>query len=407
MADINETQPANPATSTVSEIPVELKQQMDIALNLGNSQPTESTTELVDTNAGTADVPHETLPQLDFNLLKERFGFEKPDDVLSAIEQYNQIKSNPPATPEPLKFENEFSEKLFSAIKEGKIDEVYSALDQQIRLDKITSGEVNQDNSEEIIKIGMQLEYPTLSKEEINYQYKLQYKLPKQPVRSDDELDGEWEERKAEYDEAVQDVAMRKIIAAKMAMPKLESAKTKISLPDIQKANDPKYEEYLQYMKDLEAEERVDAETIEAYKSFTPKDVLTKVPFIDEANKIAFDFTFEPKQEDFSKVIDLVSNPGKFYDLYKNSDGSSNRKKFLEDVYFSQNREAIIMAAMSQAKNAALKSMLPDNTTGNGLTRQSVQMTQEPNELQKQMDIALGRFMPNGNGNKAVLTQQN
>lgn len=390
MADINEVTQEAPVVQT-QEIPAELKQQMDLALGIKPTEQVQPPTQEV-----IPPVSHETTPQFDLTPFKERFGIEKQEDLFSIVEEYNKFKSEPPK-PAELSFENDFSKNLFDAIKSGKISDVHAALDQQLKLDKLTTSEITNDNADEIIKLGMKLEYPTLSDKEIDYQYKQQYKLPKEPVKGEMEEDDEFEQRKADYEEVVYDINMRKTIAAKMAQPKLEAAKTKISLPEIEKQVDPEYQEYLQYKKELEEDERIDAETKEAYKSFTPKDVETKLPFIDEANKINFEFQFEPDGEGFAKTIDLVSNPGKFYDLYKNPDGTSNRKKFLEDVYFSQNRERIIMEAMKQAKNAAIKAMLPDNSAGTGLNRQPVLPDVQQTELDKQMEMALKPYM-RGNG---------
>ena len=392
MADINEVTQEAPVAQT-QEIPAELKQQMDLALGMKPVEPAQPTQEQ---NTPTQPVPHETAPQFDLTPFKERFGIEKQEDLLSIVEEYNRFKAEPPK-PVELPFENDFSKNLFDAIKGGKIPDVYAALDQHLKLEKLTSSEITNDNADEIIKLGMKLEYPTLSEQEIDYQYKQQYKLPKEPVKGELEDDDDFEQRKADYEEAVYDIKMRKTIAAKMAQPKLEAAKTKISFPEIEKQVDPEYQEYLQYKKELEEDERIDAETKEAYKAFTPKDGETKLPFIDEANKINFEFQFEPDGEGFAKTIDLVSNPGKFYDLYKNPDGTSNRKKFLEDVYFSQNRERIIMEAMKQAKNAAIKAMLPDNSAGTGLNRQPVLPDVQQTELDKQMEMALKPYM-RGNG---------
>ncbi len=136
----------------------------------------------------------------------------------------------------------------------------------------------------------------------------------------------------------------------------------------------------------MEESAAIDAETKEAYKSFTPKDIETRINFNDEANKIAFEFHYEPEAEGFKQSLDLVTDTQKYFEKYKNSDGSPNRKQFLQDIYFIQNKEKIIMAAMNQAKNATLKAQLPDNSQGS-FQRQQPQ-TGEPNELHKYMQAA-------------------
>lgn len=55
------------------------------------------------------------------------------------------------------------------------------------------------------------------------------------------------------------------------------------------------------------------------------------------------------------------------------------------------------MEAMKQAKNAAIKAMLPDNSAGTGLNRQPVLPDVQQTELDKQMEMALKPYM-RGNG---------
>ena len=175
MADINENQPIEQG----AEIPAELKQMMDISLNFNKPDfkvPTEQTPELEgNPNNPQSASPAETQP-FSLDIFREKYGIESPEDIFKEIDEARIIKASPPQ-PQPITFENEFSEKLFNAIRENKIDEVYSALDKQLKLDKLTSSEVTVDNAESIIKLGMQIEYPDLTQSEIDYKSKNTYAL--------------------------------------------------------------------------------------------------------------------------------------------------------------------------------------------------------------------------------------
>ena len=366
---------------TVQEL---IKEQMDFRLN-GGTPPQEPINEIEKPSiegAAAEPVAQEPAP-FSFDVFKDRFGYEKPEDVLSEIEQLRALKDNP--VKEELKFENEKSQKIVRALQAEKFDEVYEILHEERQLNKLTAAEVTKDTADDIIKLSMQIKYKDegLSADDVNYKFGKMYKLPKEPVELASESEAEFEERHKEWEEIVKDIEAGKIIDAKIAKRELEGAKSKIVYPNIEAEVD---EDYLQYKESLEKSATIDAETKEAYKAFKPKDIETKLNFKDEANKIEFEFQYEPDEEGFRQSLDLVMDTQKYFEKYKGQDGSPNRKQFLQDIYFIQNKDKIIMAAMNQAKNATLKSQLPDNSQGS-FQRQSPQGT-EPSELHKYMQAA-------------------
>ena len=354
----------------------ELAQMMAISLN-GGIVPQQAASE----QQVVVDEP--VIVPATFEILKEKFGYESPEAAVAEIESLRVLKSQPPVTEVP-KFENEFNEKLYKAIQAGQVKEVTQLLAQQERLDSLTTSEVNENNAADIIKLGMQLEYKTLSQAEIDYKFNKQYALPKEPVQTDSELDEEFANRKAEWQEKVTDIQMSRMIDAKMAIPKLETAKSQIKLPEIPINID---EDYVNYRKMIDEQTKIDEEVKEAYKSFTPKTIETKIPFTDEANKIGFEFQYEPSSEAFNKSLGMALDINTFFDSFKKSDGTPDRQKFLDAIHFAMNKDSIILEAIKQAKNATIKSFLPDNSNNNG-QRMSPSMTGELSELQKQMQAA-------------------
>jgi hypothetical protein len=81
----------------------------------------------------------------------------------------------------------------------------------------------------------MQLSNKLLTKEDIEFQYKQEYGLPKEPKQRETETEEEFNERVEEYKERVANVEMKKVVAAKMAIPQLEQLKQKIVLPELEK----------------------------------------------------------------------------------------------------------------------------------------------------------------------------
>lgn len=355
----------------------ELAQHMAIALNNGiipQEQITDQNTEVVTPETTDVVVP----PPLTFETIKEKFNYQSPEDAIKEIEELRKFKENPVAE---IEFENEASRKLFEAIKGGKQKEAYAILAEQERLDTYSGQEVTKDNAADIIKLGMQIKYKDLSPSEIDYKYKKTFGLPKEPVQSASETEDEFEERMNEWKNDVSDIEMDKILEAKLTKPELESHKQKLVLPDIEADIDEDYQSWKQSKEDSS---KVNAETVEAYKAFTPKTIETKISFNDEANKVAFDFQYEPTVEDLKKSVDLVSDINKFYAQFIGQDGKPDRQRFLKAVHFANNAESILMEAMKQAKNATLKATLPDN---GAIVRQLPQQ-QQVSELDANMRLA-------------------
>lgn len=378
-------------TETVIDSKQEIANQMAIAL--GTQQPIQQPVEqpinqpIQPDNSGEPNItpPVTELPAFNFEVLKEKFGYEKPEDVLSEIEQLRLLKENPSA-PQPIKYENEESQKLHLALMNGKKEEVYAILEKQQTLEKLTSQQVTKENAADIIKMGMQLKFKDLSPEEIAYKFNKEYTLPKQPVFNETlETEDEFQSKLDAWKEQVADIEMNKIINAKLMKPELDSAKSNLTLPEIEKQTDEGYD---QYLKMLEETTKLDADLKEAYRNLKPQDVLTKVPFTDEASKVNFEFQFTPDDDSFKKAVEIASDNEKFFNTFLNSDGSPNRQLWVNAVLFAIDPNKIIAEAIKQGSNARMKSMLPDNSQG-GLIRQMPQ-EQNVNELDAAMKYALG-----------------
>lgn len=370
-------------TTNTTDIAVQQQQEIaaHMALALGTPAPVQQEQIQETIQAEEQPIVVDT-PADPFAPFKE-FGYEKPEDAIKEIQEYRAFKANP--TPAEIKFENEQSEKIFKAVQAGSVKELYDYLAEQEKLERLTSAAVNKDNATEILKIGMQLDNKDLTPEEIDWKIKRQYALPKEPVQALDEEDSDFSIRKSEWQTQVADIEMSKIFDAKVVKPKLESSKSKLVFPELSNQED---EGYIQYKQMLEKQATIDEETVRAYRAITPKQIETKINFNDEANKIAFEFQYEPDNDSFSKAVDMAADASKFFKTFENQDGSPNRQKFLETIYFALNKDKILLEAMKQAKNATIKASLVDNTQG-GLLRQLPQGQQELSELDKQMNMAL------------------
>jgi len=359
----------------------QLKAEMEIALNGGVPLQVEQTQEEIIAAEQQAAQVAEPI-SFQFETFKEKFGYESPEQVLTEIEELRALKANPPKA--EVEYANEDSKAVAQLLSEGKFDEVYGFLSKKMELDRILSQEVTANNADEIIKLSMKSTYSSLNDEQIQHKFNRQYAIPKEPTQSLQEEDDDFAVRHQEWKELVEQVKMDKVIDAKMALPTLEKLKAEIVLPKIQGEVD---QDYLAWQKSLDEIEQQDTLTKEAYKTLTPKDVETKVKFIDEANKINFDFQFEPDGEGFKKAVEIASDMDKFFKSFFDSEGKPNRQMFVDAIYYSMNKQKLISEAIKQGSNARMKALLPDNQEG-GLTRQMPQ-SQEGNELDEYMKASL------------------
>lgn len=356
----------------------QLAEQMAISLN-GGIVPETIAQQQAAATATTVDTP----PSDPFGIFKEKFGYETPEAAITDIESLRAFKAAPPAA--EFKFENPDSEKVMRALQAGKHTEVYQILEQQMKIDSLTEGEMTPEKAAEVVKLGMQIKYKDLSSKEIDHKFNKTYALPPKPVQTSDEEPEEYQARVATWQAVVDDKQMDLMIEAKLAKPDLQTAKTKLVFPEIGQTVD---EDYVQWKKAIEDNGKLAEQTAQAYKAFTPKTIETKINFNDEANKIAFEFQYEPDVQGFAQSVEMVSDVTLFWKQFINPDGSPNREKFLDAVYFASNKDKVILAAMNQAKNATIKASLPDNSTG-GLIRQMPQGQEDVSELDKQMRQSL------------------
>jgi hypothetical protein len=366
--------PATPAP----EIKAELDRQMAISLNGGAPPQTPQSTAGKGQDNETPPAP----PADPFGIVKEKFGYESPEAAVLDIERLRAFHAAPPV--QPLKFENPVSQQVVEALQAGKLNEVHEILDQQLKIDRLTAGEMTADSAADVVKLGMQIKYKDLTPAEINFRFNKQYGLPPKPALLPAEDQDEYNERVAAWQAIVDDKKMELLIDAKLARPELAASKSKLVFPTIDRPQEAAFQEW---QKSIAEDDRLSAETTEAYKAFTPKSLESKQHFTDKDNKVDFDFTYEPDPEGFNQAMTLVSDIEEFWKSYYNPDGTPDRKRFLADVYFMKNRDKVIAAALRQSMNATIKAGLPDNSTG-GLVRQLPQ-TQEPNELDKMMRASL------------------
>lgn len=356
-----------------AEFKATLDQQMGLAL--GTIKPTD-----VVIPGGERQLEPPQTAADPFGIFKEKFGYDTPEIAIKEIEELRAYKATPIF--QEWKFENPESERVLKAIQAGNFKEVHSVLDQQLRIDQLTEGEITTERAADIVKLGMQIKYKDLTPAEINHKFNKQFSLPAKPVLLATEEQEEYDERVKTWQTQVDEKNLDLIIEAKLAKPELQNSKQKLVFPEIKATADPDYDNY---RKMIAESERSTAEAAEEYKKLTPKSAETKINFNDEPNKIAFEFQYEPTPEDFAKAVEATIDEKAFWNLFNNSDGTPNRAKFLRVINYARNEEKVLLEAMKQAKNATIKASLPDNSQAGGLVRQLINAPGEESEIDKQM----------------------
>ena len=365
----------SPEQQQQAEFKAELDRNMGLAL--GTIKPSD----VGNQNANGGEQQQQQAAVVDrFGIFTEKFGYDTPETAIKEIEDLRAYKATP-IIPE-LKFENEESAKIVKALQAGKHAEVYSILDQQIKIDRLIEGEITPEKAVDVVKLGMQLKYKDLTPQEIDYKFNKQFGAPSKPVMSAGEDQEEYDERVKAWQAVVDDKKMELMIEAKLAKPELQNSKQKLVFPEIESQQDPGYANYLKMV--AAAEKGAETAQVE-YKKLTPESIEKKISFNDEANKIAFEFQYKLSPENFSKALEATVDEQAFWKLFDNPDGTPDRAKFLRVINYALNEDAVLTEAMKQAKNATIKASLPDNQQGGGLVRQLVTAPGEESELDKQM----------------------
>jgi len=308
--------------------------------------------------------------------LKREFNWESEEAAKTEITELRKLKDTPQTPPE-IKFENEQSKHIHELIRQGKTKEVRQYLDTQEKLDNYTSIEVNKDTAEDIIKLSISLKNKDLTSQEIDFEYRQNYVASKEPVQKSSESDEEFLERQEEWKEKNSMIEMKKIIAAKMAKPELEAAKTKLVLPELQNTIDPKIQEANQ--KELERQQELRNLYLKSLESDYSKFNGYEVKYKDEAVEIPVNFM--PTDEEkiaLKKEMETFDVDGFIIGRWFDEKGTPNIKQAMEDITLLRKKEAIFQKIANEvgAKMKEHYIKLKHNTDVNG----SPQQTFQPNQ---------------------------
>jgi hypothetical protein len=291
---------------------------------------------------------------------KREFGKTK-QEFKAEYEELKKFRDAKPPSSE-YKFENEESRKLAVAISKGDKKAVLKILETQDKLDTYLTTEVNKETAADIIKLSIQLKNKELTTDEVEFEYKQNYTIPKEPVQKVTEDDDDFKERHDEWIEKCGIIEQKRIIAAKMAKPELEKLKTEITLPDIQNGVDPKLTEEAQ-QKELERFDGIRNQYLKVleseYTKFNGYEVRAKDGEVEIP--VAYIVTDQQKAALRDELKDFDVD-GFIESRWFNKDGSPNISQMMEDVHLLRNKGDIFQKIANDAASKRLVQHLGDKS---------------------------------------------
>jgi hypothetical protein len=282
--------------------------------------------------------------------IKERFGY---DSVEEAEQEFKKLKEQP-----SFEFKDDVSKSLFDAIKEGKADDVYEILNQQKRLEKLTSSELTPDLAAEIVKTNIKNKYKDLSADDVELLFYDQHFVPLKPEQGYDESDEDYAGKVKTWQSQV-DYAERKLmIEAKVIRPELEKLKSEIKLPDIynEAGREAESQEEFEIMQQARSiyEKTLDSD----FQSFSGFNVSVK----DEDVEIPISFNVA-EDERLAMKNDLTDfdSDSYFEGRWFTKDGKPNVQQIMADKYLLENREKIFSKIANEAASQRLLAHLKKN----------------------------------------------
>lgn len=135
--------------------------------------------------------------------------------------------------PQPQKYANEKSEKIHKLLLAGENDKVLDILNEQRKIEKLVSGDINKETAKDILKLSLEKKFEGLKPEQIEYKFNKMYGVPKEPVQRQLEDNDDFEERHSEWEQKAKDAENDLLIDAEIAKHEIAKYKEEIQLPDI------------------------------------------------------------------------------------------------------------------------------------------------------------------------------
>ena len=347
--------------------------QVEVAPTVNNEQ-TETAQQSVETEQQVQPEAQAAPEQASFDpndFIRERFGFESVEE---AEQEFRKLKEKP-----EFDFENETSRNLFAAIKEGKTDEIFDILNQQKKLEQLTSSEINSDVAAEIIRTNIQNKYKDLTSDEVDLLFYQNFGVPSKPEQGYDETDEDYSLKLKAWQNEVDYVEKRMIIEAKVLRPELEKLKSEIKLPDVYGFDQLQAESQEEFESMQQARQIYEQTLNSEFNNFNGFNVSVK----DEDVEIPIAFNVgEDERVRMKETLSDFDSDNYFSERWFNEDGRPKVQQVMSDIYILENFNKIMQKVANEAASQRLVAHIKKsgNITINNPTPQG-QPQQNPNAL--------------------------
>jgi hypothetical protein len=328
----------------------QVQQQVEVAPTATNEPNNEQQSDQVIQN----DEPRQeqtSSQSFDPNqFVKERFGYETVEEAENEFKKLKEKNS--------FEFKDDISKTLFDAIKEGKADDVYEVLNQQKRLEKLTTSELNAEIAAEIVKTNIKNKHKSLSDEDVELLFYDQFFVPLKPEQGYDESDDDYAAKVNQWQSQVDYTERRLMIEAKVLKPEIEKLRSEITLPDIYNESGRQAESQAEFEVMQEARSIYERTLDSDFQSFNGFNVSVK----DEDVEIPISFNVA-EEERLAMKNDLEDFDTDLYfeSRWFDKEGKPNVQQIMADKYLLENREKIFSKIANEAASQRLLAHLKKN----------------------------------------------
>ena len=297
-------------------------------------EPTEQSNVTMEVNIGeetpNVETPTETteddwVDEEDFVAAKTNGQFKSWDEIQEALAQQQQAQ---------LQFENEYSQKLYQMIAEGKVDELAEAL-----YNRKVANEVMGKTDEEVLKAYIKQQNPEFDSEDVEAEYTEKYTI--------DEYAFDDSKLKREQKKLSQRIKTDVNSAKKF----FENMSAEIKFPEF--AVEQQVEDNSEFEAEAQVERQKFLDSLQNSQvgslSFSWKD--------DKAN-MSVSGKYEIPAQDLSKYRQQAENLQEYMADRYYQDGKYQSDKLLKEMYINENFDRIIQSVISQTANQTRLEML-------------------------------------------------
>ena len=329
----------------------QVQQQVEVAPTATNDEPSNEQQSAQTIQNDEPKQEQTSSQSFDPNqFVKERFGYETVEE---AENEFKKLKENT-----SFQFKDDISKTLFDAIKEGKADDVYEVLNQQKRLEKLTTSELNSEIAAEIVKTNIKNKHKSLSDEDVELLFYDQFFVPLKPEQGYDESDDDYAAKVNQWQSQVDYTERRLMIEAKVLKPEIEKLRSEITLPDIYNESGREAESQAEFEIMQEARSIYERTLDSDFQSFNGFNVSVK----DEDVEIPISFNVA-EEERLAMKNDLEDFDTDLYfeNRWFNKEGKPNVQQIMADKYLLENREKIFSKIANEAASQRLLAHLKKN----------------------------------------------